>query len=300
MQVTALYTIVSSSQVDGPSERSLAAAAKAAGLEYHRLVVEDTALDDIVNMEFTGHNLLYRVRVGGGASTIESALLTLHADKFTSTYVPKPQHWPSKQFAETLEQIAAGLPIVPTRFVDKTWSHLSDDELTTKADQLGSFPVLFKTLGLAHGQGVQRLASLGELKPAILLANERAEQAILREYLPEYRHFRIIVVDKQAVAAIEYHKPADDFRTNAVDVPNVTAVDMTLLDPLVLDIALRSVELYASLVGGVDVLVDTTKNVPYLAEVNVPCNFSRAEGPTGVDIGSLIVAAMLRIAAAKH
>ncbi len=42
-----------------------------------------------------------------------------------------------------------------------------------------------------------------------------------------------------------------------------------------------------------DILVDQTNQQPYLAEVNVPCYFARAEAPTGIDIGDLVARAML-------
>lgn len=294
----ALYLIVSREKQGGLSEQSLTAAAKAAGLEVKLLISDDTALDDIAGMKFDGNDLLYRVSVNAHSSAIESALLTLHAHNLTGVYQPRPRLGPTRRYAETIEQLAAGLPIIPTSFVDASWRAASDEQLQHKVDMLGGFPVLFKTLGLAHGQGVQKLDTLAALRTQITQVLERGGEALLREYLPEYRHFRIVVVDSQPVAAIEYHKPADDFRTNAAETPNVSGVAVSDLDPNILDIAVRSVALAGSIIGGVDILVDTTKQVPYLAEVNVPCNFSRAEGPTGVNIGQSIVQALLRKAQA--
>lgn len=299
MDVQKLYILVGRKQLGGPTEQSLVAAATKMGLAHELLIADDIMLDDVPAMTFEGQNLLYRVRVGDGASTIENALLTFHGDHLTGMYRPKVQIGIPKRYSETLEQLAAGLSVIPTSFVDSKWPDLTDDQLNAKVDRLGGYPVLYKTLGLAHGQGVFKLDTAEELRTAITDTLERRGQALLREYLPEYRHYRVIVVDGQAVASIEYHKPADDFRTNATDAPDVTAVDMTQLDPVILELAVQSVELSASLIGGVDILVDTIKQIPYLAEVNIPCNFSRAEEPTGVHIGLLIVQALLRQANAK-
>lgn len=294
MPAHTLYILVSRAKLGGLSEQSLVAGANAAGLAHELLIADDISLDDIPAMHFASNDLLYRVSTGAKASTIESALMTFHGDKLTNIYWPKPRLGPTRPYAETMEQVAAGLPVIPSSFVDDTWPTMADNELKDRVLRLGGFPVLFKTLGLAHGQGVQKLNSLEELKPEIATAVSQGSEALLREYLPEYRHFRIVVVDNQAVAAIEYHKPADDFRTNAAETPNVTGMELAELDPAVLQIALKAVALAGSVIGGVDILVDTTKNVPYLAEVNVPCNFSRAEGPTGVNIGQLIVEALIR------
>ncbi|MGH7240735.1 MAG: ATP-grasp domain-containing protein [Candidatus Saccharimonadales bacterium] len=298
MQVNTLYLLVSRAKLGGNSEQSLVAAAQAAGMRHQLLVVDDIMLDDIASMEFAGSNLLYRVSTGAKASTVESALMAYHGSNLTNIYWPKLRLGPTRRYAEMVEQMAAGLPVIPTSLVDETWLTMGDDELQAKVTQLGGFPVLYKTLGLAHGQGIQKLASLQELRAEVQKTVDHQGEALLREYLPEYRHFRVIVVDGTAVATIEYHKPADDFRTNATNAPDVSAVSVADVNPTVRSIALRSVELAASIIGGVDVLLDTKKQVAYLAEVNVPCNFSRAEGPTDVNIGQHIVEALIRKAQA--
>jgi hypothetical protein len=293
MSKQTLYVLVSREQIGGPSEQSLARAAHGAGLGYTLLTIEDIALDDVPNMPFQSDDLLYRISIDPKASAIESGLSILHGDNLTTIYHPKPQRGPTRRYHEMFELMAAQVPIIPTKLVDDTWVSLSDEVLTEKVHQLSGFPVLFKTLGLSHGAGVQKLDSLAGLRSAIALAIEQRTQAILREYLPDYRHYRVIIVANQPVAAIEYHKPADDFRTNAAEIPEVTAVEITTLDPAIIDMAIQSVAITGSIIGGVDVLVDTTKNIPYMAEANVPCNFSRAEGPTGIDIGCHIVRALM-------
>jgi hypothetical protein len=294
-----LYLLISREKQGSNSEKSLIAAAQAASLEYQLLIVNDITLDDIAAMDIADNSLLYRISTNGRAATIESAMMAFHADKLTNIYWPKPRLGPTRRYAEMVEQIAARLPIIPTSFVDDTWIKLNDDDLSAKVTGLGGFPVLFKTLGLAHGQGVQKLSSLVELRTEVSKVVEQSGEALLREYLPEYRHIRIVVVDNQAVSAIEYLKPDDDFRTNAAETPDVSGVALQELDPALTDIALRSVDLTGSVIAGVDILVDTAKNVPYLAEVNVPCNFSRNEGATGANIGKLIIEALIRKASKR-
>ncbi len=67
---------------------------------------------------------------------------------------------PTRRYAEMIEQIAAGVPILPSRIVDDTWLTNSQTQLEAKVRGLGGFPVLFKTLGLSHGAGVQKLNSM--------------------------------------------------------------------------------------------------------------------------------------------
>jgi hypothetical protein len=273
---------------------SLQAACERQGIPYEFLVAEDIALDAVHNMRFAPGSLLYRVSTRLKAATLESMLVLLHPGVFTTIYWPKTAPLSSRPFRELCEQMAAGLPIVPTLIIDETWQQADSASLQAKADSLGGFPVIVKVLGLSHGVGVQKVDDMQALQTVLAGANFAEHGMVARKYLASYRHFRLIIVDDAVVAAIEYHQPADDFRTNASEEPMVSALALDELEPAISHMAVAGVQLRSSILGGVDILVDQTDNTPYLAEVNVPCYFARAEGPTGIDIAGQLITTMLQ------
>jgi hypothetical protein len=290
-----LYILVSRQQIGAHGVAlSLQKACESRGLPHEYLVAEDMSLDEIADMTFAPGSLLYRVSTQVKAATIESMLVLLHPGVFTTIYWPKTVPLTSRSFRELCEQMSAGLPIIPTRIIDETWQRLDEEKLTAKIASLGGFPVIIKTLGLSHGQGVQRVENVQALRELLAHAPFAGDEMIARKYLDRNRHFRLIVVDDAVVAAIEYHQPADDFRTNAGNEVQVSAIDVAELPKPIIETALAGVRLRASILGGVDILVDQTDGTAYLAEVNVPCYFARAEGPTGIDIASQIIDALLR------
>jgi glutathione synthase/RimK-type ligase-like ATP-grasp enzyme len=223
---------------------------------------------------------------------MESTMVLRNPGQFTTIYRPKTVPLPTRSFTEINEQIMAGLRVIPTLLLDATWQQYDDARLQAEMASLGGFPVVVKRLGLSHGQGVQKVDDPAALRTLLQDTDFTTANAIARQYLPDYRHYRLIVVADEVVAAIEYHVPADDFRTNAAE-PVVTAVAVDELSQEMQQMAVASVQLRASILGGVDILVDQTDGVAYLAEANVPCYFARAEGPTGIDVGGLLVDALL-------
>ncbi len=295
MNQPVLYVITDK---DGSENHGVALSLKRAtasmGIRYELLLTESIELNAIADMQFNPGSLLYRVSTSNKACVIESMLVLLHPAIFTTIYHPKLLQLSSRPYRELCEQMALGLTIIPTLIIDETWQRLQDEELEARVAKLDGFPVVVKTLGLSHGAGVKKADDLATLRTLLGQMPPKAYGSIARKYLADYRHYRLIVVDNQVVAAIEYHKPADDFRTNATKEPIVSAVSTMELPPEILDLALEGVTLRSSILGGVDILVDQTDNVAYLAEVNVPCYYARAEAPTGIDISAQLLTAMLR------
>lgn len=291
-----LYAIVSRDQVSTHGcDVSLEKSCQEKGIEYRRLIVEDVVLDDLRTMEIPEGSLLYRVKLGDKAKAIESLLITLHGNKLTTIYEPKTVNYNKRvAYGEIPLQLKEGLSVIPTAFVDESWGRMSTDELIKRVESLDGFPVIFKTLGLSHGQGVERVEGLERLQSLIKEKSDIRFGTILRKYLADYRHYRLIIVADTVAAVIEYHKPEDDFRTNASSEPEVSAVSVESLSSEISELARRAVELRASILGGVDILVDQETDTAYLAEVNVPCYFARAEIPTGTDVAGILIDAMLR------
>lgn len=285
--------------VDG-CDISLQKACQARGIEYVRLISEDLVLDDLQQMDIEPGSLLYRVLIGERGKTIEALLSGFHPDKLTTIYKPMVRNYPMKMpYGEVLAQITAGVNIIPTQLVDKTWLNVEPADIDDRVNRLGGYPVIFKVLGRSHGQGVFKIENREELLAVIRDNADNSYGTILRKYLADYRHYRLIVVDGKVLTQIEYHKPENDFRTNASE-PIISALEPSDVAGEIGDMAVKAVELRSSLLGGVDILVDQTDGTSYLAEVNVPCYFARAEKPTGVDVGGALVDAMIQKAEKHH
>ncbi|MDB5181641.1 MAG: alpha-L-glutamate ligase, RimK family [Candidatus Saccharibacteria bacterium] len=290
-----LYAIVAGDQVGVHGvDISLEKAALARGIEYHRLVNEDITLDDLRTMEFEPNSLLYRISLSAKAGAMEAMLASVHGDMLTTMYYPQTIAYPRKVNYELNQQFANGMRIIPTSVVDETWVNMSNAELNERVGNLGGFPIILKALGMSHGRGVQKVDTIDDLRTELSSVSYDKYNVILRKYLAEYRHYRLIVIEGRVAAAIEYHKPDNDFRTNAVAEPVVTSIDHSTLDESIVNLALEGVSLRSSILGGVDILVDQETGEPLLAEVNVPCYFPRAEEPTGIDIAGQIIEAMQR------
>lgn len=109
---------------------------------------------------------------------------------------------------------------------------------------------------------------------------------VLRKFIANARHFRMVVIGDKVVDTIEYIAPDDDFRTNAVAVPQVLPRNDASDD--LKRIAAHATNALGLEFGGVDVLIDTEGNA-YIAEVNFPCNFARNQMCTGTDIAGQMI-----------
>ena len=284
-------TVIVSNDTVSKSEQSLRDACAKHGIKYERLVAASTSYQTILDSDpATYDHFIYRIGTTTAAAELE-ALIAAHSPTATTIYRPLTIRHPRRHLWEMSAQLESKLSVIPTLLVDATWQTQSQEVLARRIDSIDGYPFVLKVLGKSHGQGVQMIHS-GEELGKVLATMEAGTIAVARKYLADYRHYRLVVVADRVVAAIEYHKPDDDFRTNAVAEPNVTAVELDALPIGTQKLAIEATAIRGAILSGVDILVDSSTDTAYLAEVNVPCNFARAEGPTGVHIGELIVEAM--------
>jgi hypothetical protein len=296
-----LHVIISRLQVGAEIDASLERACQARGIVYSRIIIEETVVNDLRYNQFSANDLLYRVsqnHVGSGlnykSKVIESLLVAYNPDVISTYYYRNM--FPQQALGNLTELFASSLPIIPSAIIDEVWVDMTDKELEARVETLGGFPIIVKTLGLSRGRGVGLSHNVSELRRSLQDIRGAEANAMLRKYLPDYRHYRLIVVNEKVIAANEYHKPEDDFRTNAGSTITTTAIEVTELSDAIKAAAVAGVSLRASIFGGVDILVDTTDDTAYLAEVNVPCYFPRTEEATGIDIAGQIIDAMTLIA----
>ena len=286
------YNIMTRKQIrTNECDASFEVACRRMDLAYERIIVDELRLDDISAQNFEHGSLLYRMSTSPKAAAAESIMLLSHPGTFTSLHYNRTTPFKDRPFNELSEQLAAGLSIIPTSIIDETWLVMSDAEIIERISHLGGFPVVVKTLGLSHGQGVVKADTPAYFTHLLRKLDLTAYKTIARKYLADYLHYRLIVIEDEVVAAIEYHKPENAFRTNA-STPVVTALEIADISETVLSLAVKSAHLRTSLLAGVDVLVDQSNTTAYLAEVNAPCYFARAEKPTGIDIAGKIIEAM--------
>jgi D-alanine-D-alanine ligase-like ATP-grasp enzyme len=173
------------------------------------------------------------------------------------------------------------LPIIPTVQGITSDRLLLDKYLET----LGGFPIVIKALGGQHGVGVMKIDSLDSYYSIVDFLYKNRISFVIRRFLDYKEHARFIVLGDEVVSSIEYKRVNNDFRSNIGD--DLSIVNKKF-DPEIEQIAIDSVSTLGYEFGGVDILIDKDEK-PYIAEVNFPCYFPRAQEFSKVDIAGMII-----------
>lgn len=247
-------------------------------LDANTLRPQEVSVDD--------DGIIYRLGLSRQAVLLEAFLVR----PSHTTFYAEPRELFGRAFAwgSTMRLQRAGLPIIPTDFTP--WL-LSKDELDAVVGNLGGYPIVVKGSGGSHGSAVRKAESLDELYD-ILQNDPRRETLVLRRFVHEARHIRVVVVGDKAADAIEYQVQPDDFRTNAVEVPQVTAFNLEE-NAEIGSTAERAVQAIGLEFGGVDILLQPDGQF-FVAEVNFPCNFARNQLNTGADVAGIMIDYLLQ------
>lgn len=256
-------------------------AARDAGVDYE--ILESDNFDYVRgfdNLDYT--SVMYRLARGNRAASLEVQLALRGmkgAFRDVNALLSRSFSWGS-----AMRMQAAGVPIIPTIY---NVSKHESARLADYVDQLSGFPVIVKASGGSHGEGVMKVDSLNSLRSILgFVTDAGSSQFVLRQFIADARHIRLVVVGDKVVDVIEYDVQPDDFRTNAVAVP--TVVDRNDIDASIKQIAVDAVTSLGLEFGGVDILI-ATDGKPYVAEVNFPCNYARNQLNTGADIARMLV-----------
>lgn len=251
--------------------------------------IDKQKLVEVENIKTSWDDLIYREALGAKAKAVEALLLNRVGKlRPVSLYIsaPKVGEQQSPWQTTTLYK-KRGLRIIPTLFIDNEWFELRSDELDDKVKKLGGFPVVMKLTGRSHGQGVSLISSVIELKTNLKkIGTGEIQKYVLRKFLKNNQHARLIVLGNRVVDSIEYILPNDDFRTNATNSP---LVKPQIFSEEVEKLAVDAATIAGFEFGGTDILIDKKSGVGYLAEFNSPCNFARAQMVTGSNISGMIV-----------
>lgn len=254
------------------------------GIEFVVLAVDDFDFSIDFSQTLETPSMLYRLGLGGQALLLEALLLK---DGVATLYGTSESLFARGfEWGAVIRMQKTGLPVIPTIY-NVNAAH--DGHLVGYAEKLGGFPIILKAAGGSHGSAVMRIDSLESLRSVVgFVADRENARFVLRKFIPEARHIRLVVIGDKVADAIRYLPQANDFRTNAVSVPQVEAFPRTVETEYIFSIAERAVKELGLEFGGVDVLVDPEGNA-YIAEINFPCNFARNQMNTGVDIAGMIV-----------
>lgn len=234
--------------------------------------------------------LLYNTSVSAQSRIVQEYLLTPRASTFFVE--PGRTNLESSGTWSTLLQQKMGVAMPRTIFT------ISRDRtvLRRAVDYLGGFPLIVKAMGGSHGVGVMKVDSLPALFSLVDYLSKKRESVMLRQFINVTTSARLIVLGHRVVDSIEYQAPRSDFRTNGGRQPTVYS---KVFPRSVQQLACQAVAALGLEFGGVDLLIDHTGQ-PYVAEVNFPCNFARAQLLTGVDTAGQMIDHLLAKAQSHH
>lgn len=276
-----IFFLYKGSQANDKSLTLLTAACTKLHIESVSVDIEKFDFTNTENLPLAG-DLLYRIAAGNLARTIEKFLLR---DGVTTFYQKNEQAY---FFPDDLAlYMRHNLP------TPKTIPALSTDPqiLKNAVSFVGGYPIILKTLGKSHGEGLMKIDSLETLVAAIDTINLEGGRTVMKEFIPHNKHARIIVLGNRVIDSIAYLSQGNDFRTNA---GNEIVVAPEKFSSEIESIAIKAVGVNGWEFGGVDIIINEKNNQPYLAEVNFPCFFPRAEELTGVPIAEKMISYLIK------
>jgi RimK family alpha-L-glutamate ligase len=225
--------------------------------------------------------------LGNGLSrTVERWLIHEKVATLYSSYERSLSHWPQSYVIHTKYR----LPQPKT-----VWNIPRDRQLIDRyVDYVNGYPVIIKATGGSHGVGVMQIDSANSLYSVVDYLHGTQTPIIMREFIHTRHSARLIVLNNEVIASIEYSAPANDFRTNVGRQPIVSA---KTFPEAVNHLAIQAVSTMGIEFGGVDILIDKSGR-PFITEMNFPCNFARAAAATNIDIADLMVKFLIKKARA--
>ena len=167
-----------------------------------------------------------------------------------------------------------------------------DDVIT----DIGSFPVILKTLAGSHGSGVSIMESKRGLKSVIdiLIKGDDSDPVMIQEYVRESKgtDIRVFIVGKRIVGAMErIATRRGEFRSNFHLGGRVRVAEMSKEEK---KMAFKSVAACGLDIAGVDII--RTKTGPKILEVNANPGLEGITEATGRDIAGEIIKYAVKIA----
>lgn len=248
------------------------------GINVKPIYTDD--FDFTENILLTKNDALYRISTDKNSLLLEKFLINENVISFYSSL---------KECISKLDNVVEAtliheknnLPIIKTIFA------LTNNKSLLKkyAKKLDEFPLIIKSAGGQHGVGVIKIDSLESLYSVADYLHKQNDEFILRKFIDYREHARLIVLGDKVISSIEYKRVENDFRSNVGK--KLTIVNKKF-DPKIEEIAVRSVSVLGYEFGGVDILIDKNGS-PFIAELNFPCYFPRAQQSSNIDISGQMI-----------
>ncbi len=173
--------------------------------------------------------------------------------------------------------------------IPKTYIIRSPEYVDDVAKNIGSFPVIIKTLSGSHGWGVSIVESARGLKSLVgmIVNNRNAAPLIVQEYIRESKgkDIRVFILGKRIIGAMErIATKRGEFRSNFHLGGRVRVAEMSRKEK---DIAFAAVKACGLEMAGVDIL--RTKSGPKVLEVNANPGLEGITEATGRDVAGEII-----------
>ncbi|MBU2542724.1 RimK family alpha-L-glutamate ligase [Patescibacteria group bacterium] len=171
----------------------------------------------------------------------------------------------------------------------KTYIIRSPEYVDDVVKDIGSFPVIIKTIAGSHGLGVSIVESARGLKSLVsMIVNDRnAAPLIVQEYIRESKgkDIRVFILGKRIIGAMErIATKRGEFRSNFHLGGRVRVAEMSRKEK---DVAFAAVEACGLEMAGVDIL--RTKTGPKVLEVNANPGLEGITLATGRDVAGEII-----------
>jgi len=224
--------------------------------------------------------MLYNLCIDEKSKNVERVVINDKCKTFFSDWKQGVFYYDNVVEASVLHE-KNNLPIIDTIF-DAT----SSRKLLKKYVQLlGGFPIVLKLMNGSHGVGVVKVDTFDSLFSIADVFVKKDLFFIIRKYIDYKEHARMIVLGSEVISSIEYKRASNDFRSNIGKKPEVYEKKYSRE---MQELAVQATNILGFEFGGVDLLIDKDGSV-YIAEVNFPCFFPRAQLKTGDDISGLMI-----------
>lgn len=173
--------------------------------------------------------------------------------------------------------------------IPKTYIIRSPEYADDVVHDIGSYPVIIKTIAGSHGQGVSIVESGRGLKSIVgmLVSSRNAAPLIVQEYIKESegKDIRVFILGKRIIGAMErIATQKGEFRSNFHLGGRVRVAEMSRKEK---DVAFAAVKACGLDMAGVDIL--RTKNGPKVLEVNANPGLEGITEATGRDVAGEVI-----------
>lgn len=152
-------------------------------------------------------------------------------------------------------------------------------------EELGGFPVVVKALGKMCGKGVMLIDSIISLYSIITFLISDDKKFEVKKFIKHNEQGRLVVLNNEVISSHANIISEKDYRSNY---HTDRKRELRGYDDEVKKIAINALKARGSLMGGVDILINE-HGVPYVAEVNSPCNWGISQSFTGINIAKKVV-----------